>query len=132
VYLATTAGQVVALDIATLTARWTVSAGDVVYGAPALARDTLYVLPRNGVLLSIPVAAPETARRDSLLIVAVAGPTPLAHGVLVAGVDGTLLLSDRGAVRWRIRVPGPVESPPIVQGGALLVVGGQGDVHLFR
>lgn len=133
-YLATTAGQVIALDVATLTARWTVPAGDVVYGAPALARDTLYVLPRNGVLLAIPVNAPEAARRDSLLLAATAGPTPLAHGVLVAGVDGTLLLAipDSGSVPWRIRVPGPIESPPLVRDGVLLVVGGHGDVHLFR
>lgn len=132
VYLATTAGQVIALDLATLATRWTVPAGDVVYGAPALVRDTLFVMPRNGVLLTIPVAAPETARRDSLLIGAVAGPTPLAHGVLVAGVDGTLLLADRGSVAWRIQLPGPVESPPLVRDGALVVVGGHGDVHLFK
>ena len=133
-YLATTAGQVIALDVATLTARWMVPAGDVVYGPPALARDTLYVLPRNGILLVIPVTTPEAARRDSLLLAATAGPTPLAHGVLVAGVDGTLLLAlpDRGSVAWRIHLPGPIEAPPLVRDGALFVVGGQGDVHLYR
>lgn len=136
-YLATTAGEVVALDLATLAPRWTVSAGDVVYGAPALARDTLFVMARSGVLLSIPVAAPAQVRRDSLLPAATAGPTPLADGVLVAGVDGTVLLArsnggGAAAIAWRIQVPGPVESPPIVRDATLLVVGGHGDVHLFR
>jgi len=131
-YLATTAGQVVALDLASLAPRWTVPAGDVVYGAPALARDTLFVLPRDGVLLSIPIHDPQAARRDSLHLAASAGPTPLAHGVLVAGVDGTVLLTARGAAVWQLHFPGPIESPPLVQGGALFVMGGDGDVFLFR
>jgi hypothetical protein len=67
-------------------------------------------------------------------IVATAGPTPLASGVLVGSVSGEVLLVDRsnGAILWRAQVAGPIEEPPLVRERQLVVVGGRGNIHSYR
>jgi outer membrane protein assembly factor BamB len=133
-YLGTTAGRILAVDLPSLRVRWSQDAGDAVYGAPALTQDTLYVLTRRGTLWAVPIAQPAAARRVDLDIIATAGPTPVAAGVLVASVGGEILLVQRadGAIRWRGRVDGPVEEPPLVRDRQLVVVGGRGDIQTFR
>jgi outer membrane protein assembly factor BamB len=141
-YLGTSAGRVLAVALPDLTVLWDQAAGDAVYGAPALARDTLYVLARNGALWRIPVFNPAAATSHALGIVATAGPTPLAPGagggrgggVLVGSVSGEVLLvdSDLGTIRWRAQVTGPIAEPPLVQGRQLVVVAGRGDIHAYR
>ena len=133
-FLATMAGHVLEVELPTLTIRWDHLAGDAVFGAPALARDTLYVLARNGTLWLIPVDRPGDARSVSLDIVATAGPTPLASGVLVASVTGEVLLVERetGRILWRAKLDGPIEEPPLVRDRQLVVVAGRGDIHTYR
>src|SRR5258705_2467542 len=118
VYLATTNGRIVAVDLASWSVTWDRPAGDAVYGAPALSADTLFVLARDGRLWMIPVDAPDAATSHTLDIVATAGPTPLASGVLVGSVSGEVLLVDprSGAIRWRGQVAGPIEEPPLGRG----------------
>ena len=133
-YLGTTEGHVLAVDLPSLGVAWDCRTGDAVYGAPALARDTLYVLARNGKLWLIPANAPLGARSFDLGIVATAGPTPVAAGVLVASVSGEVLLVSRadGSIMWRARVDGPVEEPPLVRDRQLVVVAGRGDIQVYR
>lgn len=133
-YLGTTSGRVLAVDLPALTVAWEFVASDAVYGAPAVVGDTVYALARNGTLLLIPTHGPSEARSLSLDIVATAGPTPLASGVLVASVSGEVLLVNRasGAVVWRIQLDGPIEQPPLVRDRQLVVVGGRGDIHSYR
>jgi outer membrane protein assembly factor BamB len=134
VYLATTNGRIVAVDLASWTVTWDRSAGDAVYGAPALLADTLVVLARDGRLWMIPVDAPDNATSHTLDIVATAGPTPLASGVLVGSVSGEVLLVDpqSGAIRWRAQVAGPIEEPPLVRDRQVVVVAGHGNIHTYR
>lgn len=134
IYAGTTGGRVLAVELPDLTVRWERDAGDAVYGAPALARDTLYVVARDGGLWLIPADRPAEARRHALGIVATAGPTPLASGVLVGSVSGEVLLVDpaTGAIRWRAQVTAPIEEPPLVQGRQLVVVAGRGNIHAYR
>jgi len=134
VYLATTSGRIVALDLASWTVTWDRAAGDAVYGAPALAGDTLVVLTRDGRLWMIPVDAPDAATSHALDIVATAGPTPLASGVLVGSVGGEILLVDpaSGAIRWRAQVTGPIEEPPLVRDRQVVVVAGRGNIYSYR
>src|SRR5207245_11669628 len=109
------AGHVVPVGRAAWAVPWGRVAGDAVYGAPALVGDTLFVLSRDGRLWRIPVDAPAGATSHALDIVATAGPTPLASGVLVAGVSGEVLLVDpaSGASRLRAQAAGPFpEAPP--------------------
>ncbi len=133
-YLGTTDGRVLAVDLAELTVRWERPAGDAVYGAPALVHDTLYVLTRDGHLWLIPVDEPSAATSHALGIVALAGPTPIVPGVLVGSVSGEILLVDRGSgsILWRAQVAGPIEEPPLVQGRQLVVVAGRGDIQAYR
>jgi len=133
-YIGTMEGHLLALALPELRIVWDVRAGDPVYGAPALVRDTLFALTRAGALWLVPVHAPEEARRHALDVVAVAGPTPTRSGVLIGSVSGEVLLvsGDSGVVRWRTLVDGPVESPPLVRDRQLFVVGGRGDVHAYR
>jgi len=134
VYLATTNGRIVAVDLASWSVTWDRPAGDAVYGAPALSADTLFVLARDGRLWMIPVDAPDAATSHTLDIVATAGPTPLASGVLVGSVSGEVLLVDprSGAIRWRAQVAGPIEEPPLVRDRQVVVVAGRGNIHTYR
>ncbi len=134
VYLATTNGRIVAVDLASWSVTWDRAAGDAVYGAPALVADTLFVLARDGRLWMIPVDAPDNATSHTLDIVATAGPTPLASGVLVGSVSGEVLLVDprSGAIRWRAQVAGPIEEPPLVRDRQVVVIAGRGNIHTYR
>ena len=134
VYLATTNGRVVAVDLASWSVTWERAAGDAVYGAPALLADTLFVLARDGRLSMIPVDTPDSTTSRSLDIVATAGPTPLASGVLVGSVSGEVLLVDprTGAIRWRAQVAGPIEEPPLVRDRQVVVIAGKGNIHTYR
>lgn len=133
-FVATTTGQVLELELETLATRWTHAAGEAVLGAMALVGDTLHALARNGALWLIPVNEPTRARMLQLDVVSVAGPTPIAAGVLVASVSGEVLLVDRadGKILWRARLDGPIEQPPLVRDRQLVVVGGRGDIHAYR
>ena len=134
VYLATVNGHMVAVDLASWTVSWDRPAGEAVYGAPALVADTLFVLARDGRLWIIPVDAPDAATSHALAIVATAGPTPLASGVLVGSVGGEVLLVDpaTGDIRWRAQVAGPIEEPPLVRDRQVVVVAGKGNIHTYR
>ena len=133
-YLGTTSGRLLAIELPALTVAWDLAAGDAVFGAPAVARDTVYALARNGTLWVIPARQPAAARSFALAIAATAGPTPLASGVLVASVSGEVLLVDRGsgAAAWRVQLDGPIEQPPLVRDGQLVVIGGRGDIQAYR
>jgi outer membrane protein assembly factor BamB len=133
-FAATAAGQVLELDLETLAPRWSHTAGDAVLGAMALVGDTLHALARDGALWLIPVNAPGQARVLRLDLVSVAGPSPVAAGVLVASVSGEVLLVERaeGRILWRARLDGPIEQPPLVRDRQLVVVAGRGDIHVYR
>ena len=133
-YVATANGHVISVDLISWTVRWDRTAGDAVYGAPALTGDTLFVLSRDGKLWLIPTDTPDAATSHALGIVAIAGPTPLASGVLVGSVSGEVLLVDRatGEIRWRAQVTGPIEEPPLVRDRQVVVVAGRGNIHTYR
>ena len=133
-FLGTASGHLQEIELPSLAVRWDRAAGDAVFGAPALAGDTLYAVARNGTLWIIPTGDPTAARSVPLDLVVTAGPTPIASGILVAGVNGAVLLVERatGAVRWRTHVTGPVEQPPLVRNGTLVVIAGRGDIHAYR
>jgi len=133
-YFGTTGGHVLAVELPGLAVAWDHPAGDGVFGAVAVARDTVYALARDGTLWLIPAAQPAGARAVALRIVATAGPTPLAAGVLVASVSGEVLLVDPGpgSIRWRVQLDGPIEEPPLVRDRQLVVISGRGDIHAYR
>jgi outer membrane protein assembly factor BamB len=133
-YLGTTAGHLVAVDLPTLRIAWDLPTGDAVYGAPAVARDTVYALARNGMLWVVPADSAVRAHGIALNLTTVAGPTPTASGLLVASVSGDVVLVERGtgAALWRVQLDGPIEQPPLVRDRQLVVIAGRGDLHTYR
>jgi outer membrane protein assembly factor BamB len=134
VYLGTVNGIIASIDLATLDTVWSRNVGSGVYGAPAIARDTLFVLTRTGRLVSVPLASPSAAHSVELGIISVAGPTPLANGVLVVDVGGVVRCVDpgTGADHWRVTVTGPVEQPALVWDGQMILIAGRGQVVSYR
>lgn len=117
-------------DLRTL---WTVETGDPIFGMPAIARDTVFAVTLGGGLWRVPLAAPGQAVTTALGVTVRAAPAPTADGVLVATTAGEVLFSrGDGSVSPRARVDGPVEQPPIVKDGVLLVIDGKGRVHTWR
>lgn len=133
-FAATTAGHVLAIALPDLTVLWDRPVGDAVYGAIAVAGDTLYAVTERGTLWRISLAVPQSARFIELGVPATAGPTPLANGVLVAGVTGDVLLIDAAtdSVLWRTRLQAPIDTPPIVRDRQLFLVTGNGVVEAYR
>ena len=144
IFAGTTAGHVIALALPDLTVVWdrplrdsvhsASPLGDAIYGAPALGGDTLYAVTARGVLWRLPLAAPDSARAVDLGVPATAGPTPLANGIMIAGVTGDVLLVDAvtDAVRWRTRGRGPIDAAPVVKDRELFLVTGNGVVEAYR
>jgi outer membrane protein assembly factor BamB len=133
-FAGTTAGHLLAINLSDLSVLWDRPVGDAVYGAPALAGDTLYAVTERGTLWRVPLAAAESAHAVALGIPATAGPTPLANGILVVGVDGDVVLVDAttDAVRWRTRRPPPLDVPPLMRDHELILVSGNGIVEVMR
>jgi len=133
-FAGTTGGHLLAITLRDLTVLWDRSVGDAVYGAPALAGDTLYVTTDRGTLWRVPLSAPEGARSVPLGVPFTAGPTPLANGVLVAGVTGDIMLVDAAtdSIRWHTRRRAPIEVAPIVKDKELFLVTGNGVVEAYR
>lgn len=133
-FAGTTAGHLLGITLPDLAVLWDRSVGDAVYGATALAGDTLYAITGRGTLWRVPLGAPESARSVALGVPATAGPTPLANGVLVAGVTGDVMLIDAAtdSVRWHTRRRAPIDVSPIVQDRQLFLVTGNGVVEAYR
>lgn len=133
-FAGTTAGHLLAITLPDLSVLWDRPVSDAVYGAVALAGDTLYAVTERGTLWRVPLTAPERARSVALGVPATAGPTPLANGVLVAAVSGDVLLVDAtsDSVRWRARLRAPIETPPLVKDRELYLVTGNGVVEAYR
>ncbi len=133
-FAGTTAGHLLTITLPDLTVLWDRPVRDAVYGATAVAGDTLYAVTERGTLWRVPLTAPERARSVALGIPATAGPTPVANGVLVAGVTGDVVLVDAAtdSVRWHTRHRAPIEVAPIVNGRELYLVTGNGIVEAYR
>jgi len=139
--VATTSDTLYLLDRQTGAVRSQLSLAGAVLGTPATDGRRVYlattngrIVARDGRLWMIPVDAPDAATSHMLGIVATAGPTPLASGVLVGSVSGEVLLVDptSGAIRWRAQVAGPIEEPPLVRDRQVVVIAGRGNIHTYR
>jgi outer membrane protein assembly factor BamB len=134
VLLGTTAGRLEGCDTATLAPRWELDLGGPVVGSVAVQRDTAYALTATGELWTVPLAWPAGAHHVPLDLVTRAGPTPVAGAVLVAGVDGEVLMVDpaTGERHWSTKLPAPVAQPPVVDHGLLVAVSERGEVEAYR
>lgn len=136
VVAATTGGRVYAWRETddSLAPLWEVDVGSAVMGGAVIARDTVLVVTRPGVLWWIPIEAPDAATTVDVGATVMAPPTPLARGVLVATLAGEIIAVDPAQSEPHpiARVDAPVMQPPLVFGGDLVVVGGRGHILLYR
>ncbi len=126
-------GVLAALTRDSLRTIWSVQTGTGVAGSPAVARDTAFAVTQTGTLWCVPLASPETPDTNATGLDALAGPTPVREGVVMASVAGTVArTSCGGPVRTLVTVRGPVSYPPLVTDGAIVVSDGDGNVSRWQ
>ena len=132
--LASPTGGVMLVTLTSGVVRWRQPVPTPIFGAPVVARDTVFALSNDCTLWAIPVAAPASADSAALGCVAVAPPVLTRGGVLVATVGGELLYFDRSARRriWTRTVRGELRQPPSLRHGQIVVAPTVGDVVSFR
>ncbi len=131
---ATSAGELVAIRTDSLAPLWHLDLGASAAGSVAIRSGVAWAVDVAGTLWRVPVADPGASAHVATGVVTRAGPTPTASGVLLAGVDGTLVLVDpaSGSRLWSSRVQSPLEQPALVDGRFLLAAAARGVVMAFR
>jgi outer membrane protein assembly factor BamB len=134
VALSSPSGALLALEIPSGRVRWRVDVPDPIFGAPVVARDTVFALSNIGELWAVPVGDTAGLVRSAIGGTTVAAPAVLRRGVLVATVDGDVIYFDRVTGRrvWMRRAGGELRHPPIVAHGQIVVAPILGDVLSFR
>ena len=128
----TMAGRLEAIDAATLRERWNLELGEPIVGSVSVQQGKVYALTGRGTLAIVPLSG-ASGQRFPLNLAARAGPTPTAGGVVVAAVDGEIVLVDStGTRKWSARVEPPVMEPPLASAHTLVAVSVRGDVVTFR
>ena len=126
-------GIVEAFELPTLESRWRRMVESPVFGSPSIARDTVFVTTMDGALWRIPIDAPWAATMQDIGIPMRATPAPVAGGVLVATVNGGILMLDGASdvPQWRLEADGALEDPPLVSDGTILLIDGTGTVRAW-
>jgi outer membrane protein assembly factor BamB len=111
---------------------WSLRTGEAIFGGPAIARDTTFAVTVGGWLWRVPLDDPYAPTRDSLGVAVRAPPAPAENGVLVGALNGEILLVGRDSLARLTRLRGPIEQPPIVRHGVLLLIDGKGTIEAWR
>ncbi len=127
----TVAGEVVAINPATLAVAWRVGVGAPVLAALGVARDTLLAATAAGEVWAVhPGGSAQLVLRTGRPITAT--PIPDADGLLVPGADGTLrAYGPDGIERWRLNHWRPMGVAPVRVEEDLLVIGSNGDLARY-
>jgi outer membrane protein assembly factor BamB len=126
-------GFVAAYDRTTLDQLWEQPLGEPVFGAPAIARDTVFVVTLHGTLWRIPLRDPAGALTLALGVTVRATAVPLGEGVLLGTVEGEIwwVVPGDPEPRWRRQFRPPIDQPPVVDGGELFILDGRGKLHVL-
>lgn len=127
-------GVLFRMHLADLRIDWRLPTHAVPAGPPLLSGDTLIVVSRIGKFYRARIGdmTPPQELGDSAAPVT-AGPVAQGDLLLIGGADGALSARDRsGREAWRVPVRRPLEVAPVPVPQGVLVVGGEGDIHLFR
>lgn len=105
VYLATAAGEVLAVDGRSGASLWTTDVGSSVLTPPVMDRDMIYLLTAGTVVALARTAGAERWRTD-IGTTHMNGMSVTANGVYVGGSDVTALAPADGSVRWQYPISG--------------------------
>lgn len=129
---ASTDSDVVALRADDLATAWHARLDAPLFAAPDIVGDTIFAASRIGSVYRIDARTGQTARITALGWPLTSGPVVYDSLLLVGGADGTVrALSPDGNDVWRIAAWRPVELTPVLLRQGLLVIGGNGDFHLY-
>lgn len=126
VYVGSSNGVLVAVDLASGTLRWKYSTEDSIgESSPAVGQDTVYVGDLAGTLHA--VGARDGQRRWTFKTTSEIKSSPVLVNdlVLIGSYDGYLyaLESRTGKLRWKFQTQGMVHATPAVQDGLLYIAG---------
>ena len=129
---ASTDSALVALRGTDLSTAWQARLDAPLFAAPAVHGDTIFVATRVGTVYRVIASSGDATRVAALGWPLTAGPVVYGPLLLVGGADGTVrALARDGHDVWRIAAWRPVELAPIPLPQGLLVIGGNGDFHLY-
>jgi outer membrane protein assembly factor BamB len=129
---ASTDSTLVALRAEDLTTVWRARLDAPLFAAPTIEGDTAFVASRVGTIYRVSIASGEATRIAALGWPLTSGPVRLGNLLLVGGADGTVRALGRdGRDVWRVAAWRPVELAPVPLRQGLLVIGGNGDFHLY-
>ncbi len=144
IYVGTAAGRMAAIDAGTGQRIW--AAGEGALNAPLVVGGSVFVVNDQARLVrlnaqtgdviwsqTMPYFKNEKPKRMKA-ITAHYGPVLAGGHIVVASGDGTLRLFDpaSGAIVGQADIPSGAASPPALIGGALVVMGQNGQLHAFR
>ncbi len=144
VYAANHSGRLVALDLETGLRKWTAAEGALspvwpVGGSVFLVSDRNQLVRLNGSdgapiwAVDLPLFVADKPKKQSSLY-SHYGPILAGNRLVVASSDGLLRSFDpsSGKLLNSVEIPDGAASNPVVAGGILYVVGGDGQLHAFR
>lgn len=134
VVMTTPDGSVIAITVPSGRIAWRHDARGPIFGAPAVVRDTVFALTNSCTLWMIPAAHSASADSLALGCKSVAPPLITRDGVLIATIDGNVVMFSRsnGRLRWERRVGGELRQAPILADGRVMVAPTLGPVVSYR
>jgi outer membrane protein assembly factor BamB len=132
--MTTPAGSVIAVTIPSGRTAWRHESREPIFGAPVIARDTVFALSNGCTLWMIPRSQPRAATQVRLGCNSIAPPLITRDGVLVATVGGDIVMFDRstGTRRWERRIGGELRQAPVLVDGRVLVAPTLGPVVSYK
>jgi outer membrane protein assembly factor BamB len=127
----TSDSTIVALDPETLERVWSRKVDAPVLVSPLAQGDTLVVVSRSGTIYRLTgLADPRLEKVVALRWAVTAPPVRFGNAIVLGGADGSLRAYELdGRERWRMTIWRPVDVAPVVVSGALIAVGGNGDIY---
>lgn len=132
--ITTPSGSVIAVTIPSGRIAWRHEVKRPIFGSPVVARDTVFALTSDCTLWMIPEGLRSAPDSTMLGCNAVATPLITRDGVLVATIDGAIVLFDRstGERRWERHVGAELRQAAMYVDGRVLVAPTYGPVVSYR
>lgn len=121
---------IVALDAETLEPLWSRAVDAPVLVSPLTHGDTIVAVSRRGTIYRLTGSGARLEQVVALRWPVTAPPVRFGGALVLGGADGSLRAYELdGRERWRMTIWRPIDVAPVVLPGALIAVGGNGDIY---